>query len=50
MPRFESDMPGKGLEGPLCGGHDRLEEHGSTVVRDEQGRWHTYRPDGTEIR
>ena len=34
---------------PYCGYHNRLKEQGFTVVRDERGRWHTYRPDGTEI-
>jgi hypothetical protein len=35
---------------PECGHHNRLKEHGFTTVRDQFGRWHTYRPDGTEIR
>lgn len=35
---------------PTCGKHNRLKELGFTTVRDEFGRWHTYRPDGTEIR
>jgi hypothetical protein len=34
---------------PLCGHHNRTKEQGFTVIRDEHGRWHTYRPDGTEI-
>jgi hypothetical protein len=34
---------------PLCGYHNRFKEHGYRVVRDDDGRWHTYRPDGTEI-
>ncbi len=39
--------PGNG--GPACGKHNRHKEHGSTVWRDPTGRWHTHRPDGTEI-
>jgi len=39
--------PGNG--GPACGKHNRLKEHGFTARRDERGRWHIYRPDGTEI-
>jgi hypothetical protein len=39
--------PGNG--GPACGKHNRHKEHGFTVRRDDAGRWHTYRPDGTEI-
>jgi hypothetical protein len=36
--------------GPQCGRHNRLENRGYTVWRDPCGYWHTYRPDGTEIR
>ena len=39
--------PGNG--GPACGKHNRHKEHGYTVWRDTHGRWHTHRPDGTEI-
>ena len=39
--------PGNG--GPLCGRHNRVKEHGFTVYRDERGRLHILRPDGTEI-
>ena len=35
---------------PRCPRHNRLKNHGYTVHRDRQGHWHTYRPDGTEIR
>jgi hypothetical protein len=35
--------------GPGCGRHNRFKNRGYTVWRDERGRWHTYRPDGTEI-
>ena len=34
---------------PLCGRHNRWKEHGYTVRRDEHGRLHIHRPDGTEI-
>lgn len=34
---------------PACGPHNRRREQGFRVWRDEQGHWHTYRPDGTEI-
>jgi hypothetical protein len=46
-PRRGSTNPGNG--GPACGRHNRFKEHGFTVHRDERGRWHIYRPDGTEI-
>jgi hypothetical protein len=35
---------------PVCGRHNRLKNHGYRVHRDPDGYWHTYRPDGTEIR
>ena len=35
--------------GPACGMHNRLKEHGFTARRDERGRMHVLRPDGTEI-
>jgi Domain of unknown function (DUF222) len=36
--------------GPACGRHNRWKQtHSYTTVRDHAGRWHTYRPDGTEI-
>lgn len=35
--------------GPLCPTHNRFKNHGYHVTRDEHGRWHTHRPDGTEI-
>jgi hypothetical protein len=35
--------------GPRCGRHNRLRNRGYAVQRDPLGRWHTYRPDGTEI-
>lgn len=35
---------------PLCGRHNRHKHKGRyTIRRDPDGRWHTYRPDGTEI-
>ena len=35
---------------PRCPRHNRLKHHGYQVHRDNQGHWHTYRSDGTEIR
>lgn len=35
--------------GPACDRHNLHKNHGFSVHRDEHGRWHTYRPDGTEI-
>ena len=35
--------------GPGCPRHNRHKNHGYTVWRDEHGRWHTIRPDDTEI-
>ncbi|MGH9135896.1 MAG: HNH endonuclease signature motif containing protein, partial [Acidimicrobiales bacterium] len=35
---------------PLCGRHNRWKTRGYQTARDADGRWHTYRPDGTEIR
>lgn len=35
--------------GPLCGRHNRYKHHGYRLERDDAGRPHTYRPDGTEI-
>ncbi len=36
--------------GPRCKRHNRFKSHGYTVHRDRHGHWHTYRPDGSEIR
>lgn len=35
--------------GPGCERHNLFKNRGYTVWRDEHGRWHTQRPDGTEI-
>ena len=35
--------------GLLCERHHTQAHHGFRVARDHAGRWHTYRPDGTEI-
>jgi hypothetical protein len=35
--------------GLLCERHHTQVHHGFTVTRDDAGRWHTYRRDGTEI-
>ena len=34
---------------PLCGRHNRLKSRGYRTWRGPEGRWHTARPDGTEI-
>lgn len=34
---------------PACRGHNRARQRGFRVRRDDEGYWHTYRPDGTEI-
>ena len=39
-----------GNGGPLCGFHNRQKNRGFSVHLDADGYWHTYRPDGTEIR
>jgi len=36
--------------GPMCGHHNRWKTRGYRTWRDPDGHWHTYRPDGTEIR
>jgi hypothetical protein len=36
--------------GPECWSHNPAKNAGFTVWRDPSGYWHTYRPDGTEIR
>jgi hypothetical protein len=33
----------------LCERHHTQVHHGFALERDSEGRWHTYRPDGTEI-
>jgi len=35
--------------GPECLPHNLIKTQGYRVMRDELGRWHTYRPDGSEI-
>ncbi|MGZ4644023.1 MAG: DUF222 domain-containing protein, partial [Blastococcus sp.] len=35
--------------GLLCERHHTKVHHGFRIARDPDGRWHTYRPDGTEI-
>ena len=35
--------------GLLCERHHTKVQHGFRIERDTGGRWHTYRPDGTEI-
>jgi hypothetical protein len=48
-PRRNGGRTNPGNGGPACGRHNRLKEHGFTVRRDERGRLHVHRPDGTEI-
>src|SRR3954454_17057981 len=42
----ETSLENSGL---LCERHHTQVHHGFSVERDTAGRWHTYRPDGTEI-
>jgi hypothetical protein len=42
----ETSLENSGL---LCEGHHTKAHHGYHIERDPSGRWHTYRPDGTEI-
>jgi hypothetical protein len=42
----ETDLENSAL---LCERHHTRVHHGFTIERDPQGRWHTYRPDGSEI-
>ena len=39
-----------GNAGPLCARHNRWKTRGYRCWRDPTGVWHTYRPDGSEIR
>ena len=42
----ETNLKNSGL---LCERHHVKVHHGFDVDRDADGRWHTYRPDGSEI-
>jgi hypothetical protein len=42
----ETSLENSGL---LCERHHTQVHHGFGIHRDDAGRWHTYRPDGTEI-
>ena len=42
----ETSLENSGL---LCERHHTKVHHGFAIERDTAGRWHTYRPDGTEI-
>ncbi|MGY1615242.1 DUF222 domain-containing protein [Geodermatophilus sp. SYSU D00691] len=42
----ETSLDNSGL---LCERHHTQVHHGFRIERDTAGRWHTYRPDGTEI-
>ena len=48
-PRRNGGRTNPGNGAPACGRHNRLKEIGFTARRDERGRMHIYRPDGTEI-
>jgi hypothetical protein len=48
-PRRSGGRTNPGNGAPCCGRHNRLKEHGFTVRRDDHGRIHVHRPDGTEI-
>jgi hypothetical protein len=39
----------QGNAGPSCSPHNLFKNHGYRVHRDADGRWHTRRPDGSEI-
>src|SRR3954451_21380259 len=43
----ETSLENSGL---LCERHHTKVHHGFAIERDTAGRWHTYRPDGSEIR
>ncbi|MGZ4658650.1 MAG: DUF222 domain-containing protein [Blastococcus sp.] len=45
----EGGETAEGNFGLLCERHHTKCHHGFRIERDSQGRWHTYRPDGTEI-
>ncbi|MGY1807459.1 HNH endonuclease signature motif containing protein [Blastococcus sp. SYSU D00669] len=42
----ETSLDNSGL---LCERHHTQVHHGFRIERDDAGRWHAYRPDGTEI-
>jgi hypothetical protein len=46
----QSGETGLDNSGLLCERHHTQVHHGFRVERDHRQRWHTYRPDGTEIR
>jgi hypothetical protein len=48
-PRRSGGRTNPGNGAPACGRHNRLKEHGFTAYRDQRGRMHVLRPDGTEI-
>ena len=49
MAWFDQGVTNPANSGPTCGHHNRFKTRGYTTRRDPHGRWHTYRPDGTEI-
>jgi hypothetical protein len=48
-PRRNGGRTNPGNGAPACGRHNRFKDHGWTVTRDERGRIHIHRPDGTEL-
>jgi hypothetical protein len=34
---------------PLCPWHNRFKQHGYRLAKHDDGTWHTYRPDGTDL-
>lgn len=48
-PRRNGGRTNPGNGAPCCGRHNRFKENGFTVKRDDRGRIHLYRPDGSEI-
>ncbi len=47
---WASDGPTRPDNGATaCARHNRWKQRGYRTTRDRYGRWHTYRPDGTEI-
>jgi hypothetical protein len=47
--RLSRSAAGPENSGLLCERHHTQVHSGFTIERDDTGRWHTHRPDGTEI-
>ena len=48
-PWEQSGVTDANAGGPLCDRHNRWKTRGFTTRVDDHGRWHTHRPDGTNI-